>query len=173
MAVLGGLEVDGAVELQVADNDTGSQVKVVADDLDQLVGALVRGAVRVDVDGERLGDTNGVRELDEGASRKAGSDQGLGDPAPDVRGRAIDLGEILAGEGTATVGAPTAIGVDNDLAASETGVALGATNDPEARGLDLSESEKCFILQRASSSCLRYSRGKWSCRQGTWREWPS
>ena len=43
-------------------DDTGAEVKVVADDLDELLVGLLAGAVRVDVDGERLGDTDGVGE---------------------------------------------------------------------------------------------------------------
>jgi hypothetical protein len=137
VAVLGRLEVDGLGQVELLDNDTGAQVEVVADDLDKLIRGLVRGAVGVDVDGEGLGNTNGVRELDKGAAGEAGSDDRLGDPAADVGGRAVDLGEILAGEGTTTVSAPAAVGVDDDLAASETGVTLRATDDKEARGLDL------------------------------------
>lgn len=40
VAVLGRLEVDGLGQVELLDNDTGSQVKVVTDDLDQLVRRL-------------------------------------------------------------------------------------------------------------------------------------
>ena len=139
MAVLGGLEVDGLGKVELLDNDTGAEVEVVADDLDELVRGLLRGAVGVDVDREGLGDTDGVRELDEGTAGEAGGDERLGDPAADVGSRAIDLGEVLAGEGATTVGTPAAVGVDDDLAASQTGITLGATDDEEARGLDLAD----------------------------------
>lgn len=137
MTVLGSLEVDGLGQVELLDNDTRTQVKVVADDLDQLVRGLLRGAVGVDVDRQGLGDTNGVRQLNQGTAGQTSSDQRLGDPATDVGSRTIDLGEILAGEGTTTVGTPTTVGVDNDLTASQTGVTLGTTDDEEARGLDL------------------------------------
>ena len=137
VAVLGGLEVDRLVELELADNDTGPHVEILADDLDKLLRSLVRGAVRVDVDGERLSNTDGVRQLHERAARELGRDERLGDPAGKVSGRAVDLGEVLAREGTATVGTPATVGVDDDLTASETGVTLGTTDDEEARGLDL------------------------------------
>jgi len=139
VAVLGGLEVDGLGKVELLDNDTGAEVEVVADDLDELVRGLLRGAVGVDVDREGLGDTDGVRELDEGTAGEAGGDERLGDPAADVGSRAIDLGEVLAGEGATTVGTPAAVGVDDDLAASQTGITLGATDDEEARGLDLAD----------------------------------
>jgi hypothetical protein len=137
VTVLGSLEVDGLGKVELLDNDTGTQVEVVADDLDELIRVLLRGAVGVDVDRERLSNTDSVGELDEGTTGEAGSDERLGDPATDVGGGTIDLGEILAGEGTTTVGTPTTVGVDNDLAASETGITLGTANDEETRGLDL------------------------------------
>lgn len=137
MAVLGRLQVDGPCEVELLDDDTGAHVEVVADDLDELLRGLGGGAVGVDKDGQGLSDANGVRQLDQGATGKAGSDQGLGDPTGQVGGGTIDLGEVLAGEGTTTVGTPATIGVDNDLTARQTGVTLGTADDEEARWLDL------------------------------------
>ena len=46
----------------------------------------------------------------------------LGNPASRVCGRTVDLGRVLAGErATAVVGGAT-VGVDDDLAAGQTGV---------------------------------------------------
>lgn len=74
MTVLGGLEVDGLGQVELLDDDTGPQVEVVTDDLDELIRALGRGAVSVDVDRQGLSDTNGIRELYEGAASEASSD---------------------------------------------------------------------------------------------------
>ena len=137
MSVLGSLEVDGLVQVELTNDDTRSEVEVLADDLDELLRGLLRGAVRVDVDGKGLSDTNGVRELDKGTSAEAGVDQGLGDPSANVGSRSIDLGEILTGESTTTVGTPATVGVDDDLSAGQTSITLGTTNDEEARGLDV------------------------------------
>lgn len=137
VAVLGCLEVDGLGEIQLLDNDTRAQVEVVPDDLDELVRRLLRGAVRVDIDGQRLSDADCVRELNEGPASQASGDERLGDPAADVRRRPVDLGEVLAGEGTTTVGAPTAVRVNDDFAACQTSIALRPTNDEEPGGLDL------------------------------------
>jgi len=131
VAVLSGLEVDGLGEVELLDNDTGTEVEVVADDLDELLRVLLRGTVGIDVDRQRLGDTDGVRELDEGTAGETGGDEGLGDPAAYVGGRTIDLGEVLAGEGTTTVGTPATVGVDDDLTAGQTGVTLGTADDEE------------------------------------------
>lgn len=137
VSVLGSLEVDGLVQVELTDDDTRSEVKVLADDLDELLRGLLRGAVRVDVDGEGLSDTNGVRQLDKGTSAEASVDQGLGDPSTNVGSRSVDLGEILTGESTTTVGTPATVGVDDDLSAGQTSITLGATNDEEARRLDV------------------------------------
>ncbi len=48
VAVLRRLEVDRLDEVELLDDDTWSHVEVVADDLDELVGALVGGAVGLD-----------------------------------------------------------------------------------------------------------------------------
>lgn len=137
MAVLGGLEVDGLGEIQLLDDDTGPHVEVGANDLDKLVRSLLRSAVGLDEDRQGLRDTDGVRELDEGSAGEAGGNERLGNPAAKVGGGTVDLGEVLAGEGTTTVGTPTTVCVDDDLTASETGVTLGSTDDEEARRLDL------------------------------------
>lgn len=174
MTVLGSLEVDGAVQAQLTNNDTGSQVEVLVDDLDELLGGLVRGAVGVDVDRQGLSNTNGVGELNKGAASEASVDEGLGDPASEISSGAVDLGEVLAREGTATVSTPATVGVDNDLTASQTGVTLGTTNDEETRGLNL----KTILLACASvtayaNQCDGDLRGRWSGHRGTWREWQS
>lgn len=149
MAVLGGLTVDWLDEVELLDNDTWPEVEVVADDLDELVRRLVGGTVGLDEDGKWLSNTNGVGELDESPPGELGGNEGLGDPASDVSGGTVDLGVILAGEGTTTVGTPTTVGVDNDLTAGETGVTLRTTDDEETRWLDL-EKRQYFRL-----SCLQ------------------
>lgn len=111
-------------------NDTRAEVPVVADDLDELlIGLLVAGAVSIDEDRQRLSDTNGVRELDEAAAGQAGVDQRLSDPTRGVGRRTINLGEVLAREGTSTVSTPTTVCVDDDLTARQTSVTLGPAND--------------------------------------------
>jgi hypothetical protein len=132
VAVLGCLEVDGLGKVELLDDDTGSEVKVGADDFHKLIRVLLGSAVCIDINRERLSDTDGVRELNKGATAETSSHEGLGDPAANVRSRPIDLGEVLAGEGTATVGTPATVCVDNDLAAGQTGVTLGTTDDEEA-----------------------------------------
>jgi hypothetical protein len=137
VAVLSGLEVDGVDEVEFLDDDTGAEVEVLIDDVYELIRRLVRGAVGLNKEGEGLCDTDGVGKLDKCAAGQLGVDERLGDPARKVGSGAVDLGVVLSGESTTTVGSPTTVGVDDDLAASETGVTLGTTDDEKARGLDL------------------------------------
>ena len=132
-----GSKVLGLLEAEVLDNDTGTEVEVVADDGDELLVGLLTSAVRVDEHGKRVGDTNGVRELNEDTAGEASGNEGLGNPSGSVSGGSVDLGEVLAGESATTVGTPTTVGINNDLSASETGVTLRTTNDETARGLDV------------------------------------
>jgi hypothetical protein len=145
VAVLGGLEVDWLGQVELLDDHSRAEVEVGADDLLKLVGGLVGGSVRVDEDGEGLSDTDGVRQLDEAAAGQLGVDEGLGDPAGDVGGGAVDLGEILSGESTTSVSSPSTVCVDDDLAASQTGITLWATDDEESRGLDLVLLDSCLF----------------------------
>lgn len=164
MAVLGGLEVDWLGQVELLDDHSRAEVEVGADDLLKLVRGLIGGSVRVDEDGEGLSDTDGVRELDEGTASELGVDEGLGDPASDVGGGAVDLGEILSGESTTSVSSPSTVCVDDDLTASQTGITLWATDDEKSGGLDL------VLLVYHPYPCVRINlRGRWSGRQGTWR----
>lgn len=137
VTVLGGCVVDGVDEVQLLDNDTRAEVKVLVDDLDELLGGLVRGAVGLNEEGQRLSNTDGVRKLDQRTASQLGVDERLGDPAGKVGSGAVDLGVVLSGESTTTVGTPTTVGVDNDLTASETGITLRSTDDEQTRGLDV------------------------------------
>ena len=139
MAVGGSLVVLGLAKGKVAGEGTGAGVELDLDDVGDGLGgkALLLGAVGLDEEGEGLGNADGVRELDAGALAEAGLDDGLGHPAAGVGGRAVDLGGGLSGEGSATVGTPATVGVDDDLAAGEAGVTLRSADDELATGVDV------------------------------------
>ena len=137
MAEAGGLVVDGAAEVELLDDLEGGELEVLLDEFEErfVSPAFLDGAVGLQVDGEGLGDTDGVGELDEDALAVSTSNEGLGDPAGSVGSGAVDLGGILAGEGATTVGTPATVGVDDDLAAGEAGVTLGTTDGEAAGGV--------------------------------------
>ena len=83
-----------------------------------------------------MGDADRVGDLDLAALGEAGGDDVLGDVAGGVGGRAVDLGRVLAGEGAAAVAGHAAVGVDDDLAAGEAGVADRAADHELAGRVD-------------------------------------
>ena len=102
---------------------------------DLLVGNLA-GAFGVDRDVHRLGHADRVRDLHLALARDARRDDVLRDVARGVGSRAVDLGRILAGERAAAVRRGAAVGVDDDLAAGEPGVAVRAADLEAARRID-------------------------------------
>lgn len=135
-----GLLVDGATQLEVTNDATRAEIEVIFNNLQNFSVRLDTSAVGVDVDREGLGNTDGVRDLDESALAELGSDEGLGDPTGSISSRAIDLGGVLAGEGTTTVSTPTTVAVNNDLAASQTSITLRTTDDEATRGVQVVDS---------------------------------
>ena len=174
LAVLGLLEVElldyrvllalvHAADTRRLTNDTRAEVEVVADDLNELLVGLLASAVCIDEDRQGLSDTDGVRELDEGTAGKAGGNERFGDPASSVGRRPVNLGEVLSGESTSTVGTPTTVGVDDDLTASETSITLGTTDNETSRGLDLVNTTVNITFSR---QWISHIRGKRCARQG-------
>ena len=79
---------------------------------------------------------DGVGELEFALRGEAGGDDVLRDPAAHVGGAAIHLRRVLAGERAAAVTAHAAVGVHDDLAAGQTGVALRSADDEAAGRVD-------------------------------------
>jgi hypothetical protein len=137
VTVLGGLVVDGVGEVKFLDNDTRPEVKVLVNDLDKLLRALVGGTVGLNEKRERLRHTDGVRKLDKCPACQSSGNQGLGNPAPEIGGGTVDFGVVLPRESATAVRSPTTVGVNDDLSASEPSVTLRAANDEKTRRLDL------------------------------------
>lgn len=136
MAIGSGLAVDGAQQVQHLDDALGTQVEVGGHQLGDLgVGDDAR-AFGVDRDVHRACHADGVGHLDLALARQAGGHDVLGHVARGVGGAAVHLGWVFAAEGAAAVGAGTAVGVDDDLAAGQAAVTLGAAHDEAARGVD-------------------------------------
>lgn len=131
------LGIDGAAQVEGLDDGSRAQVKVGVDDGQQFFVGLGTSSVGVDVDRGGLGNTDGIRDLHEAALGQLGGNQGLGDPAASIGSRAIDLGWVLSGEGTSSVGSPTTISINNDLTASQASVTLGTTDHEATRGVQV------------------------------------
>ena len=94
------------------------------------------GAERVDQDRYRVGDPDGIRQLNLDAIGQSRSDQVLRDVPRHVAGGAIDLRRVLAGKRPAAVVPHAAVGVDDDLSAGQPRVSLGPSGDETTRRVD-------------------------------------
>ena len=139
------------------------EVEDLAERLLELGLVDLAGAVQVDIDRQRLGDADGVAQLDRGAVGEAGGDDVLGEIARGIGGRAVDLGRVLAGEGAAAMRGRAAIGVDDDLAAGEAGVAIGTADDELAGRVDVPDLQSSAIgsvAERLADIAARRSCGR-------------
>ena len=93
--------------------------------------------VQVDVDRQRVRDTDGIGELDGAALRKAGGNDIFCQIARRIGGGTVDLGGILARESAAAMRGCATIGVDNDLAAGQSAVAVRSTHHEGTGGIDV------------------------------------
>src|SRR5262249_51305981 len=84
-----------------------------------------------------LGNADSVSDLDRAAIGKAGSNNVLCEIACGISGGTVDLGRVLAGECAAAMGRRTAVGVDDDLAARQAGIAVRSADDELAGRVDV------------------------------------
>src|SRR5688500_12022509 len=124
-------------EIERLDDGFGGQSEDLLDCLEDRALRNGVGAERIDVDRHGLRDSNCVGNLNLTATGELGSDDVLGYPARGVAGGAVNLGWVLAAECAAAVAAHTAISIDDDLAAGESGVALRASDDESPGGIDV------------------------------------
>src|ERR1017187_321512 len=120
--------------------------------VDQLLDLLRRdglGAERLDEHGDGLHHPDGVRDLDLTLGRQARGDDVLGHPAGAVGRAPVDLGWILAAEGTTAVPGVASVAVDDDLAPGEPRVALGPADHESTGGVDMADGGAVEPLRRA------------------------
>jgi len=78
---------------------------------------------------------------------QAGSNQRLSNPSSGVCSRSIYLSGVLSRESSSTVGAPTAVRIDNNLSASKAGVPVRTTDNESARGVQVIDRPLVQILR--------------------------
>ena len=146
----GRLLVDRAPQVQLFHDAARRQLEVRAHELGDLLLGNPAGAFRVHHDRDRIGHANRVGELHQRPVGDAGRHDVLGDVARHVAGRAIDLRRILARERAAAVRRRSAVGVDDDLAAGDAGVAVRTADDEAARRVDVDLGVACPSSPRES-----------------------
>jgi hypothetical protein len=100
---------------------------------------MMPAGVRSNADGDGLGQTDGVGQLDLAAPCQASGDQVLRDPARGIGGAAIDLGGVLAGEAAAPVPSHASVGIHDDLAARESRIAHRPSDHEAAGGVHVED----------------------------------
>src|SRR5262249_16288591 len=129
--------IDRAAQFQRINNAARRQREILADERYQPIFAKLAGAKRVYEDADRLGDADGIGQLYFATFRQAGSDGVFSDVTRDIGSRAIHLGGIFAGEGAAAVPAHATVGIHDDLASGQAGIAHGAADYEAAGGIDV------------------------------------
>jgi len=114
-------------------NSNGARATIKLDldnvcDVDWCQSTLL-GAISLYEKRERLCHTDRIGELHKGTLAQATLHNRFGHLPTDVGCRAVNLGWILAREGTSAVSTPASISVNDNLAACETCITLRATNN--------------------------------------------
>ena len=137
MAIGRGARIDRPVELQMLADAARLQAHQLRQHRRQLRLIDFARAVQIDIERQRIGDADGVGNLDRAAIGETRRHDVLRQIARGIRGRTIDLGRILAGERAAAMRRRAAIGVDDDLAAGQTAIAVRSADDEGAGRIDV------------------------------------
>ncbi len=128
---------DGVGQAKTLHDEVRTQVNQLLD-LEGNLGVAhldVRSAFSVDVEANRLSLADGVGNLHQGLVAYASGHEVLGNVTHGVGCRAVHLRAVLAREGTAAMGIAATVGVDDDLAARYTRVAVRTADDELACGV--------------------------------------
>ena len=111
-------------------------------------------AESVDPHAHRLSHADCISQLYLGLVGQPRCHNVLGDVAGHISRRTVHLGRILAAESAAAVTARAAVGVDDDLAARQAGVAHRSANHKSSRRIDVVLG--VLIEPRCGKHCLDY-----------------
>src|SRR5689334_9221758 len=137
VSVSRGCFVNRPAQVEFLNDAARSQFKIITHELRDGRFADASGAGGIDEHRDGIRDADRVRELDQTTIGKTSGDDVLRDVARHVSGRAIDLRRVFARESAATVRRVTTVSVDNDLAASQTGIALWPSGDKASGRIDV------------------------------------
>lgn len=130
MAESRGLLIDRSSKVELLDDVSRSEVEVFTNNTSEvlIIFTVLDGAVRVNPDGERVGKSNSVRNLDADSVAETSIDKRLSSETSIVSSRSIDLGGIFSRVSTSTMRAPATVRIDNNLSSSESSIGSGTTN---------------------------------------------
>ncbi len=136
VTICSGLLVDRAAKIEHLDDSGRAEVEVPADDLDDLLVINLTGSEGADIDRGRLCYTDCIGKLDLKSVCIARCHEVLRDIPRCVSCGTVNLRAVLAGECSAAVTTDTAIGIDDDLAAGETCIAVRSADDETSGRID-------------------------------------
>jgi len=93
-----------------------------------------------------MSNTNCVGNLDKYAIAHFGGDEGLGDPPSGIGCTAVDLSWVLSGESSTSMGTPSSICVDDDLATSKASVTMWATTGKASAWVEMVDGVLVNVL---------------------------
>src|SRR5215213_4331503 len=137
MSVGGRPGIDRPIEAEVFANAAGRQRHDFAQRLFKAAFLDLSGLMEIDENGKRLGYADRIRKLDRAALGKLCRNNVLGEITGGISRRAIDFGRIFARKCPSAMGCCSAIGIDDNLAASETGIAIRSADIKFAGGVDM------------------------------------
>ena len=137
MAVGRGAGEDRPVQMQMLADAARREVHDLHQGLLELAFVDLPGAVQVGVNRQRTRNADRIGKLKGAAVGEVGGDDVLCEVSRRIGRRPVDLGRILARESAAAVRRGPAVGVDDDLAAREPAVAVGAADEELAGGVDV------------------------------------
>ena len=133
MAVGGGARVDRSIELKMASNAARRQVDELLKRIGQALLVDLACAVCLDVHRQRMRHADRIRKLDGAPIRQSGCDRVLRQIARCIGSGTVHLAWIFAGKSAAAVRCGAAVGIDDDLAPGQSGVAVGSADNEASR----------------------------------------
>src|SRR5580704_4475482 len=137
MSISCGLAIDRPPQIERLNDSLRSQLEMGAYDIRNNRRVNLARAERIHQYAYGIGHANGVCELNFTPVRQPSRNNVLRDVTRHVRSRAVHLGRILAAESAAAMPPHATVGVHNNLAAGQPGIAHGPANHEATCGIDV------------------------------------
>src|SRR5580693_3072147 len=154
MSISCGLAIDRPPQIERLNDSLRSQLEMGAYDIRNNRRVNLARAERIHQYAYGIGHANGVCELNFTPVRQPSRNNVLRDVTRHVRSRAVHLGRILAAESAAAMPPHATVGVHNNLAAGQPGIAHGPANDKPTRGIDV--IFRVFVEQMSGNRGLNH-----------------
>ena len=137
MAIGGRLAINRTTQLQGFNNALGGELEVLAHQLFQFLLGDCTGAEGLNQDAHGFCHADSVSKLHLASFSQARGDYVLGDVARHVGCGAVNLCRVLTAEGAAAVASHAAVGIHDDLASGQAGVAHRAAHNETSGRIDV------------------------------------